>query len=85
MKREFWENYSFVIRGKLRREVIKHIDNPTTPRELSKEINIHLSEASRVLIELSKKGLFQCLTPKLRSGRVYEITKKGKEIKYKLK
>lgn len=85
MKKKLWEDYGFVVRGKLRREIIKHLDNPITPRELSKDMNIHLSEASRVLIELSNKGLVKCITPKLKSGRVYEITKRGKEIKYKLK
>lgn len=84
MKKQLWEDYGYVVRGNLRKKVLSYLDKPITPRELSKQLNLHLSEASRVLIELSRKGLVECLTPKLKSGRVYDITKKGKEIKNKL-
>ena len=84
MKKTFWEDYGFVVRGNLRKKVLLHLDNPVTPRELSKQLNLHLSEASRVLIELTKQGIVECITPKLKSGRVYQITKKGKAVKGKL-
>ena len=84
MKRKFWEDYGFVVRGNLRKKVLIHLDKPVTPRELSKQLNLHLSEASRVLIELTKQELVKCLTPKLKSGRVYEISKKGKTVRDKL-
>ncbi|HLC61724.1 MAG TPA: ArsR family transcriptional regulator [Candidatus Nanoarchaeia archaeon] len=84
MKKQLWEDYGYVVRGNLRKKILLHIDKPITPRELSKQLNLHLSEASRVLIELSNKGLVECLTPKLKSGRVYELTKQGKDIKNKL-
>jgi len=78
--KNFWENYGFVERGKLRKKVLFSIDQPKTPSSLSKELKIHLAEASRALLELSKKGLVECLTPNLLSGRVYGLTKKGKEV-----
>ena len=81
MKEKLWEDYGFVIRGSLRKKVMLHLNKPLTPRELSKQLNIHLSEASRVMIELRKQNLVECLTPKLKSGRVYQITKKGEKIK----
>ena len=40
----FWEDYGYVERGKLRKEVLKHLDKPKTPKQLSKELKIHLAE-----------------------------------------
>ncbi len=84
-KRDFWENYGYVERGKLRKKVIKKMDNPKTPKQLSRELKIHLAEASRVLIELTKRKLAKCLTPNLLSGRVYDLTEEGKKIREKIK
>jgi len=84
-KGDFWENYGYVERGKLRKEVVKHMNEPKTPKQLAKELNIHLAEASRVLIELTKRKLAKCLTPNLLSGRVYDLTEEGKKIREKMK
>ena len=77
----FWENYGYVERGNLRKEVIKHMNEPKTPSKLAKELKIHLAEASRVLIELTKRKLAVCLTPNLLSGRIYDLTEEGKKIR----
>ena len=47
----------------------------------NQELKIHLVEASRVLFELTKRKLAVCLTPNLLSGRVYELTKEGKNLR----
>ncbi len=77
---QFWEDYGFIERGKLRKEILKNLNKPKTPRQVSKELKIHLAEASRVLIELTKRGLATCLTPNLLSGRVYGLTDRGKKV-----
>ena len=51
MNNQFWEDYGFVERGRLRQEVLKRMDKPKSPSKLSKELKIHLAEASRVLIK----------------------------------
>ena len=51
-----------------------------TPVELAKETGIPLSHVSNTLAELLKKDLVVCLTPKLRKGRLYDLTKDGKNI-----
>ena len=74
----------FVERGRLRKEVLKTLDKPKTPTRVAKELKIHLAEAGRVLLDLTKRGLVTRLTPNLLSGRVYALTKRGEEIKRKL-
>ena len=49
-----------------------------TPVELSKETDIPLSHVSNTLAELLEKNLVICLTPKLKKGRLYDLTKIGK-------
>jgi predicted transcriptional regulator len=84
MDNQFWKDYGFVARGKLRRRVLSIIDKPKTPLRLAREANIHLAEASRVLIELTKHGLAQCITPNYKSGRVYKLTPRGEKVKREL-
>ena len=79
-KQAFWEDYGYVERGKLRKRVLKALDKPKTPKQVSRELKIHLAEASRVLLELRHRGLVECLTPNLKSGRVYGIIKRGKDV-----
>jgi DNA-binding MarR family transcriptional regulator len=71
---------SFVTRGKIRKKVLLNLDVPLTPTQLSEKIKTHRSTTSRTLIELEEKKLVQCITPKEKMGRFYEITQKGKKI-----
>lgn len=79
-----WEKYSFVVRAKNRKKIIKALKSPKTPSELSKETEINLSHVSRSLKELSEKGLVRCLTPDQTIGRVYDRTELGEEISEEL-
>ena len=80
-----WEVYSFVMRGSLRRKVIGSLDRPRTPTEIGRAQGISLHHVSRTLKELGEKGMVICLTPKATSGRVYNLTEKGKKIQTLLK
>ena len=80
MNKRLGEDYGYILRGGLRKKVILNLNNPITPKELSDKINKHLSEASRVLLELTEKGFTECITPRYKTGRVYVLTKKGKAI-----
>ena len=51
-----------------------------TPAEMAKETGIPLSHVSNTLAELLKKNIVVCLTPKLKKGRLYELTINGKKI-----
>ena len=50
-----------------------------TPTEISKELETHFSQITKNLLELEKRDLVKCLTPSLRKGRLYGLTKKGKK------
>ena len=80
MKEGDWDDYSFVFRGKHRKEVLEHLDKPKTPTQLKEEIKIHFNIVSRTLIELEEKGLVECLNPSQKMARFYMITDKGKKI-----
>ena len=75
-----WKYVGFVIASKNRKAVLTKLENPTTPTILAKSINLNLANVSRTLTELENKGLIECLTPSQRVGRIYSLTKKGKEI-----
>ena len=80
------EDYSWVVRGKQRKAVIKSIKykKPLTPTELAQKSHLSLNHTSRVLTELKKKHLAKCLNPKSKTGRLYILTPKGKVVRDKL-
>jgi len=71
---------SFVGRGKARRLVLKSLIKPNSPTDLAKQLVMDRSTISRVMIELTEKGLVECLTPDEHSGRYYRITETGKKV-----
>ncbi len=84
-KEEDWNNISFIIRSKHRKDILKLLDKPKTPTQLSKEIGLHFNSVSRTLIELERNRLIKCLNPSQKLIRFYQITNKGKRLLEKLK
>lgn len=74
-----WEDVSFVISSNYRKKVLSSLETPKTPTQLSKEVNINKTHISRALSELEERKMVQCLTPKSKKGKLYVITKAGKE------
>jgi len=54
--------------------------SPKTPSELRDLTDIAISHVSTKLQELVNWGLVVCLTPNIRRGKLYSITKEGLEI-----
>lgn len=76
-----WSKYSYVIASEYRVKVLKVLTaGPKTPKHISKETRIYLSHVSKTLRELSEKGIVECLSPERKRGKVYNLTKDGKEI-----
>lgn len=71
---------SFVGRGRTRRQVLKALTKPSSPTDLAKQLDNDRSTISRVVLELTEKGLVECLTPNERMGRYYRITETGKKV-----
>lgn len=76
-----WELIGKIKSSEWRLKVLKSLgNNMKLPSELSKETNISSSHISEVIKELTKMKLIECKNPKLRKGKIYSITKLGKEI-----
>ena len=75
-----WDDISFIVRGKHRKTILKLLDNPKTPTQIKNETKLHFNTVSRTLVELEKKGVVKCLTPKQKLSRFYQITNKGMKL-----
>ena len=87
---EKWDLIATVRRGKNRKKVFLAIDKPVMPSELTAKIygkssTTYLNTVSRALGELLRDGLIAIKNPKAKTGRLYELTKKGKRIKKEIR
>ena len=80
-----WDEISYVIASKTRKSIVIRLDTPRTPTFLAKDLSINLANVSRALTELEEKKVVVCLTPKQKVGKIYSLTKKGKDILIKMK
>lgn len=71
----------YVLASTYRKKVLLALkEKALTPNVIAEKIGVYPTHVSTTLTQLSKKNLVVCLTPKLKKGRLYEITKKGQEI-----
>ncbi len=93
---EIIADYTWVMRGKHRRAVIKVMDGRKTPSQIRRDVvkscenlpatSIHyvklsLNSTSDTLRGFRKKRIAVCTNPASRVKRLYELTKKGKKIR----
>ncbi|OGJ21292.1 hypothetical protein A3K73_05565 [Candidatus Pacearchaeota archaeon RBG_13_36_9] len=78
------ENYSWVVRGKQRRKIIKVMNKPKIPTQIKEETRLGLNNVSDILRAFEKKKIAKCLNPKEKTGRLYQLTPKGMRIKEEL-
>ncbi len=79
-----WDEVSYVIASKTRKSIISRLETPRTPTFLAKDLSINLANVSRALAELEDKNVVVCLTPEQKVGKIYSLTKKGKDILNKM-
>lgn len=76
-----WELIGRIKSSDWRLKILKKLNKGVkTPTELSKEADISTSHVSEMITELVTMKLIECKTPNLRKGKIYSITKLGKEI-----
>ena len=80
-----WKAYSFVVRGRIRRLVLLALDSPKIPAQIAREMGINSTHVSRALKEMEEKSLVRCLLPKADKGKVYKLTREGKEVAEQLR
>ena len=71
----------YLLASEYRKKVMNSLkDSAFTPGTISKKTELHLSHVSLTLKQLVEKKLVICLTPKLKKGRLYDLTKTGKDL-----
>ncbi len=78
------DDYTWIVRGKQRKKIIKALDKPRIPTQIKEETKLSLNNVSDVLRSFQKKKIARCLNPKEKTGRLYELTPKGMRIKEEL-
>ena len=80
MNKEILDLYSWVVRGKQRRLVIKALQGIKTPMQIKEVTKLSLNNVSDILRLFIEKGIAKCLNEKAKTGRLYKLTLIGKEI-----
>ena len=75
------EDYSWIIRGKQKKKIIKVMNKPKIPTQIKEETHLSLNNVSDVLREFRKKKIAKVLNPKEKTGRLYKLTPKGMKIR----
>ena len=75
------KDYSWVLRGKQRRKVIKVMNKPKIPTQIKEDANLSLNNVSDVLRMFKKKKIAKCLNSNEKTGRLYKLTNKGMRIR----
>ena len=75
------QKLSFVLRGSIRKKVVLALDSKKIPSQIKDETKLEDSNVSRTLKELEREGIVRRITPNEKTGRIYELTKVGEEIK----
>ena len=67
-----WAKYGHIIASEYRKRVVFSLSKgPKTPKQIAQDTKLYLSHVSRVIDELVKKDIAECLTPKLKRGKVF--------------
>ena len=81
MQKEVINGLSLIKSSEYRYKILKVIgNNVIMPIEISKAIKIRLNHVSMYLKELKEAGLVKCLNEENKKGRLYTLTKLGKEV-----
>ncbi len=76
-----WKKYGYVISSMYRQKIVLSLKKyPKTPKQLSSELEYHMSHVSSTIKELSENGIVENLSPDLRKGKIYGLTRDGEEI-----
>ncbi len=80
-----WHAYGFVVGSEYRKKVVGSMaSGPKTPKQISAATGLRLNHVSSTLKELVNVRAVMCLTPDLRKGRLYQLTRLGQQILHKL-
>jgi ArsR family transcriptional regulator, cadmium/lead-responsive transcriptional repressor len=83
------ELVSWILRGSQRRVIFEVLEGKMIPAQIFQKarlINkkITRNNVSDILREMRENNLVECLNPNEKKGRIYQLTKKGLEVKKEL-
>ena len=85
MEKQVITAIALIKSSEYRWKIIKAIGNGIkTPSEIAKEIKIRLNHVSMFLKNLKENGLVECLNENTKKGRLYQLTRLGKDVITKL-
>ncbi|MBU0459436.1 MAG: ArsR family transcriptional regulator [Proteobacteria bacterium] len=84
VNKQFWKDYSFIMRSKQRKTILLVMERPMTVTEIKNKTDLSLSDTSRVLRRFKIEGLAKCINPEDHLGRIYQLSERGEKIKEKL-
>lgn len=71
----------YVLASNYRKKILLALkEKALTPNVISEKTGIYPTHVSTALSQLSKMNIVICLTPKLKKGRLYDLTKEGRSI-----
>ncbi|WP_407374853.1 winged helix-turn-helix domain-containing protein [Methanobrevibacter sp.] len=75
------KKYAYVNISTYRAKAVKSLkDQIKTPTKIAKDTGIRKNHISKVLKELKDEGVAECVNEEAYRGRLYRLTKEGKEI-----
>ena len=78
---EMLREISYVQISKYRTNVMKSLNGKILiPTQIAENSGIRTNHISKVLGELKKHDLVECINPEVRKGRLYRHTKKGEYV-----
>ena len=80
MKKSIIKDLGWIQSGNQRITIIKALERAMTPTEVKNKTGIKFSNTSDNLRLMTKRGILMVLNPKDKKGRLYELTRKGKEL-----
>ncbi|WP_458403363.1 transcriptional regulator [Methanobrevibacter sp.] len=79
--KEQQEKLAFINNSPNRQNTVKTLQGKVeTPTNIAKDIGIKTTHVSKILSELKKLGLAECINEEYRKGRLYRLTPSGEEI-----
>lgn len=77
-------DYSWVIRGSQKKKILQSLNKPKIPTQIKEDTRLSLNNVSDVLRQFKNKKIVKLLNPKEKTGRIYELTVKGKRIRERI-
>ncbi|WP_299523672.1 winged helix-turn-helix domain-containing protein [uncultured Methanobrevibacter sp.] len=85
-KKELYSAIGFIKISTTRQKILKCLeDNYMLPSEIASKTDLGTTQVSNALSDLKNKKLVECINEEDKKGRIYEVTKLGKEVLTHLK